>query len=213
MSLAHPPEPPTLGDWHLPRPESCNQTLTSYISSGSFSRLQRAQLDRENAHFILAEAVIQTVNKLSFETRNGLREASGVHVRVLSILLVGTGRFHDDILTFQDMILPYRPAWLSLSPPPHTHTPTRIGILPSDQQLVFQCDEDDDDDNDDESAEFSEEEESLDSVSVAIESTCERLGLMERYVEMRPSLGEKRAYLGWRLEAAVHARCVHACGL
>ena len=64
------PEPPA-GGWHLPRPESEEQTLASYIGSGSFSRHQ-AQLDRENAHIILAEAIIQSMNKLNFEARNGL---------------------------------------------------------------------------------------------------------------------------------------------
>ena len=33
------PEPPT-GGWHLPRPESEEQTLASYIGSGNFSRHQ-----------------------------------------------------------------------------------------------------------------------------------------------------------------------------
>ena len=64
------PEPPA-GGWHLPRPESEEQTLASYIVSGSFSRHQ-AKLDRENAHIILAEAIIQSMNKLNFEARNGI---------------------------------------------------------------------------------------------------------------------------------------------
>lgn len=66
-------EPPA-GGWHLPRPESEEQTLASYIGSGSFSRHQ-AQLDRENAHIILAEAIIQSMNKLNFEARNGLTDS------------------------------------------------------------------------------------------------------------------------------------------
>lgn len=48
--------PPSSG-WQFPKPESTDQSLYSYIISGHFSKHQ-APLDQDNAHLILAEAVI-----------------------------------------------------------------------------------------------------------------------------------------------------------
>ncbi|XP_040567065.1 uncharacterized protein Rubicon isoform X2 [Lepeophtheirus salmonis] len=52
--------PPTEG-WIMPLPME-NESLYSYLSSGAFSRHQ-ARLDRENAHLILAELIIQASTK------------------------------------------------------------------------------------------------------------------------------------------------------
>ncbi len=67
FSAGDPPSPPA-GGWRPPRPRSRDQTLASYIADGDFSRHQ-ARLDRENAHLILSEAVIQATTIARFERR------------------------------------------------------------------------------------------------------------------------------------------------
>ena len=47
-----------------------------YQLSLIFTQGRRAQLDRENAHFILSEAMIGTLEQLSFDTRSGRSGAS-----------------------------------------------------------------------------------------------------------------------------------------
>ena len=44
-----------------------NQSLVNYIVSGDFSKVhQQAPLDQDNAHLLLAEAMIQYGNRLNF---------------------------------------------------------------------------------------------------------------------------------------------------
>ncbi len=67
FSAGDPPSPPA-GGWKPPRPRSRDQSLLSYIADSEFSRHQ-AQLDRENAHLILSEAVIQATTIARFEKK------------------------------------------------------------------------------------------------------------------------------------------------
>ena len=60
---------PPKGGWHIPLPSE-NQSLYNYLQSGSFSRHQ-ARLDRENAHIILAEIIIQATAEQTFMKRLG----------------------------------------------------------------------------------------------------------------------------------------------
>jgi len=60
--------PAKLGTYHKPK---ANQSLVSFLSEtgiATSSRGRKAQLDRENAHFVLSEAMIGTLEHMSFDT-------------------------------------------------------------------------------------------------------------------------------------------------
>ena len=59
---------PASTGWTVPRPRH-NQSLVQFISEtgAGRGRGRRAQLDRENAHFILSEAMISTFEQMNFE--------------------------------------------------------------------------------------------------------------------------------------------------
>lgn len=60
------PIPPT-ESWTAPKPTSKDQSLQNYLQSGCFSQYQ-AELDKELAHIILAEAIIQGINIAQYES-------------------------------------------------------------------------------------------------------------------------------------------------
>ncbi|TRY67330.1 hypothetical protein TCAL_14677 [Tigriopus californicus] len=66
------PIPPT-ESWTAPKPTSKDQSLQNYLQSGCFSQYQ-AELDKELAHIILAEAIIQGINIAQYESATQTRQ-------------------------------------------------------------------------------------------------------------------------------------------
>jgi len=56
---------PASTGWY-PRPKA-NQSLVAFISESGGDSMKKAQLDKENAHFILSEAMISTFEQMNFE--------------------------------------------------------------------------------------------------------------------------------------------------